>query len=175
LFNRRRPTKNYCPSSNRHKTPRRDMTGGDDECRTLSRRVWGRLELTSGRAYQELPEESRGKQASRAPSKRTRAGHEGGLTGLPPSKRTRSAGKAHHERTADPSRITQQFVRLTNPELEFRTSHLFGCGSVGVVKCRQRIGSSGQLRLTLPLNSKRESTHRCELQVPIANNTLLRD
>ena len=93
------------------------MTGGDDECRTLSRRVWGRLELTSGRAYQELPEESRGKQASRAPSKRTRAGHEGGLTGLPPSKRTRSAGKAHHERTADPSRLQGSLNNLFGSQI----------------------------------------------------------
>jgi len=45
----------------------RDMIGEDDECRALSsRRVWGTLELSSGRTFQEFPEESQGKRAGRA-------------------------------------------------------------------------------------------------------------
>jgi len=57
------------------------MIGGDDECRALSsRRVWGRLELSSGRTFREFPEESRGK----------RAGLAGGLTAEQADKSWRS-------------------------------------------------------------------------------------
>ena len=104
----------------------------------------------SGNSPRKVGENELAGQEGLQPSKLTRAGRveQEGL--LPSRQRTGSAGKAHRERIADPSRITQQFVRLTNPELEFRTSLLFGCGSAGVVKCRQRIGFRAGRQLATP-------------------------